>query len=82
LVDSLGRELDIHVIQLVQGRPPIALYDRAWEFPDDSLEGVGTISGVAVTCVSAVTQLQAHIGYDLPPLHQSDVDQLRLLADE
>jgi hypothetical protein len=60
-VDSLGRELDIHVIQLVQGRPPIALYDLAWEFSDDSLEGVG---------------------YGLPPLHQSDVDQLRLLADE
>lgn len=81
-VDSLGRELDIHVIQLVQGGPPIALYDRAWEFPDDSLEGVGTISGVTVTCISTITQLQAHTGYDPPPLHQSDVDQLRLLADE
>jgi lincosamide nucleotidyltransferase A/C/D/E len=81
-VDALGRELDIHVIELVQGLPPVALYDRTWDFYNDSLEGVGSIFGAPVMCVSAATQLQAHTGYDLPPHQQRDVDHLRLLVDE
>jgi lincosamide nucleotidyltransferase A/C/D/E len=80
--DALGRELDIHVIQLVEEGPPFALFDHAWDLHSDSLDGVGSISGAPVACVSAATQLQAHTGYDLLPQHQSDVDHLRRLVDE
>jgi lincosamide nucleotidyltransferase A/C/D/E len=79
--DALGRELDIHVIQLVEEGPPISLFDHAWDLHKDSLDGVGSISGAPVACVSVATQLQAHSGYDLPPQHQGDVDRLRPLVD-
>lgn len=40
--DALGRELDIHVIQRIPGRPPVPLCDVPWDFADHSLEGVGS----------------------------------------
>lgn len=75
-VDGRGRELDIHVIELVPHGPPRALCDVPWTFDDGSLRGVGVIAGVAVRCVSAETQLQMHTGYDLPPQHQRDAEHL------
>jgi len=80
--DTLGRELDIHVIDVVHGRPPVALYDHDWNFDDYALEGVGSILGTHVACVSAATQLRAHTGYDLPPHQQADVEHLRRLVGE
>jgi hypothetical protein len=76
--DALGRELDIHVIQLVEEGPPISLFDHAWDLHEDALDGVGSISGTPVACVTAAAQLQAHTGYDLPPHHQMDVHHLRV----
>ena len=81
--DGRGRELDVHVIQLVPGGAPIPLCDVPWSFDEHSLlNGVGTIAGAPVRCVSTETQLQMHAGYELPPNHQQDVERLReLLGD-
>jgi lincosamide nucleotidyltransferase A/C/D/E len=80
--DSRGRELDIHVIQLVLGHPPMPLCDVPWIFDAQSLDGMGVIDGTPVHCVSAETQLQMHTGYQLPAHHEQDLETLRdLVAD-
>jgi lincosamide nucleotidyltransferase A/C/D/E len=78
--DVQGRELDIHVIQVVPGCPPKPLCDVPWAFDEHSLDGVGIIAGAPVHCVSAETQLQMHTGYELPAHHDRDVERLRLLV--
>ena len=78
--DGQGRELDIHVIQLIPGHPPTPLCDVPWIFDQHSLDGVGTISGTPVRCVSAETQVQMHSGYDLPAHHGRDLEELRALV--
>jgi lincosamide nucleotidyltransferase A/C/D/E len=80
--DRRGRELDIHVIQLVPGRVPVPLCNVPWIFDDHSLAGVGTIAGAPVQCVSAETQLQMHTGYDLPQHHERDLARLRELVSD
>ncbi|HYN75254.1 MAG TPA: hypothetical protein VEV13_03575 [Candidatus Limnocylindria bacterium] len=80
-VDELGRELDLHVIERVRGLPPVPLCDVPWQFDLRSLEGVGSIGGARVRCLTASTQLQMHTGYDLPEEHLRDVDLLRELSE-
>jgi lincosamide nucleotidyltransferase A/C/D/E len=76
-MDSRGRELDIHVIQLAAGQSaPVPMCDVPWSFNTRSLFGGGTIAGAAIRCVSADTQLQMHTGYDLPSHHERDVERL------
>jgi lincosamide nucleotidyltransferase A/C/D/E len=81
-MDTLGRELDLHVIDVLPGRAPVALYDHDWNFEHNALDGVGSILGTRVTCVSAAAQLQAHTGYELPRHQQADVEHLRRLVDQ
>jgi lincosamide nucleotidyltransferase A/C/D/E len=80
--DTLGRELDIHIIEVLPGRAPVALYDHDWNFDHNALDGVGSILGTRVACVSAATQLRAHTGYDLPRHQQADVERLCRLVDQ
>jgi lincosamide nucleotidyltransferase A/C/D/E len=80
--DGRGRELDIHVIQLVPGQAPVPLCDVPWTFDRDSLDAVGRIAGAPVRCVSATTQLQMHTGYELPWQHERDVETLRGLVSD
>jgi lincosamide nucleotidyltransferase A/C/D/E len=80
-VDSEGRELDVHVLDVVDGAVPVAVCDVPWEFDETSLAAVGIIGGGQVRCVSAKTQLQMHTGYDLPPEHREDAERLaRIVA--
>jgi lincosamide nucleotidyltransferase A/C/D/E len=80
--DARGRELDIHVIQLVPGCPPKPLCVVPWAFDEHSLDGIGTIAGAPVHCVSAETQLQMHTGYELPSHHERDLERLRRLVTD
>lgn len=68
--DASGRQLDIHVLQLVSGGPAFPLCDVPWIFDDHSL------GGTPVACVSAATQVQMHTGYLLPLHHRRDVERL------
>ena len=79
MVDGVGRELDVHVIEVPEDGEPTALCDVSWQFDRSSLTAVGRIAGFQVRCVSAETQLQMHTGYDLPVEHQADVEQLSRL---
>lgn len=75
-VDGSGREIDVHVVELIDHAAPRVLCDVPWRFDDRSLEAVGVIAGNEVRCVSAKTQLQMHTGYELPPEHERDADRL------
>lgn len=75
-VDRGGRELDVHVIDIPEGGPPIAMCEVPWRFDRRSLTAAGFIAGTQVRCVSAETQLQMHTGYDLPAQHERDVELL------
>lgn len=72
-----GRELDVHAVSMVGDAVSLATADP-WELPLLPLEGVGTISGRAVACVTADAQFAMHRGYELPEKHREDV---RKLAD-
>ena len=43
----------------------VQLYDAPWPLPD-SLDGIGTIDGTVVPCVSVQAQRALHTGYELP----------------
>jgi lincosamide nucleotidyltransferase A/C/D/E len=74
-----GVELDVHLIEL-HGNEVLPLCNVPWPLDAESLEGRGVISGRPVDCVSALSQLAMHRGYELPEAHQRDVDQLLRLG--
>jgi lincosamide nucleotidyltransferase A/C/D/E len=76
-VDGVGREVDVHVIEVSDDGTPTALCEVPWLFDKDSLRGLGQIAGQPVRCVSASTQLQMHSGYQLPAEHRKDAARLR-----
>jgi lincosamide nucleotidyltransferase A/C/D/E len=76
VADSLGRELDVHVIDLAPDGAIIQLYDPPWAFPA-SITAEGSIVGVIVPCVSKETQLAMHAGYQLPEGQRRDLDLLQ-----
>lgn len=67
-----GRELDVHAVRVEDGSIRLATTDP-WELPSRPLDGVGTISGRAVACVTAEAQRAMHRGYDLPDSHRQDL---------
>jgi lincosamide nucleotidyltransferase A/C/D/E len=71
------RELDVHLISLVEGVPQLE-YDGSLALPPGCLDGSGTIAGRELRCASAGAQIAMHTGYDLPDTHRSD---LALLAE-
>lgn len=75
-VDDAGRELDVHLVEVVDGGPPVVVCDVPWALDEASLTATGVLDGRRVRCVSATTQLQMHTGYDLPPEHRDDVDRI------
>lgn len=78
LEDRSGRQVDIHVVDDGSATlRPLWITDRS--FPPGALDAIGTIDGIRVRCMSAVMQLTAHEGYDLPETHLADVANLREL---
>ena len=78
LEDGLGRELDFHIVRFDEHGRWVAAWDSDLVFPPGALDGMGTIGGTKVRCLSAEMQMRTHTGY---ALKESDVHDLRLLHD-
>jgi len=74
LHDSDGREFDAHAMRLDDKGDGIP----AWEaegliVKKNDLGGVGTITGYAIQCLSAESQMSCHSGYELPDAQMRDL---------
>jgi lincosamide nucleotidyltransferase A/C/D/E len=73
-----GRELDVHVLD--DGTDPMTvLWGHRIELVPGALDGVGTIGGTAVRCLSAEMQVVAHQGYELPEVQRRDLERVERL---
>ena len=81
LHDAEGREFDAHAIRLDADGNGLPTWEESADFtiPKDDLSGVGTITGVAVQCLTPEAQKRFHTGYELPEKHRED---LRLLDEK
>jgi lincosamide nucleotidyltransferase A/C/D/E len=79
LKDAVGRELDIHVLDVDdQGRGTPLWECGGLAFAPDALQGQGTIGGVPVQCLSAAMHMRTHSGY---VLQEKDLQDLRHLHE-
>ena len=77
-----GREVDVHVLG-DETDPMTVLWGHRLELVPGALDGVGTICGRSVRCLSAEMQVVAHRGYELPEAQRQDLARVqRLLAAE
>lgn len=75
-VDAIGREIDVHLIEIASDGSVLQHYDNPWSLPE-SFATSGTIGAMAVPCVSRAAQLKMHIGYAVPDEQQLDLDRLQ-----
>lgn len=78
LKDALGREIDIHVIDMDQRGSPTPAWNCSVSFSSDALQGQGVIAGVPVRCLSAAMHMRTHTGYEL---QDKDIQDLRRLHE-
>jgi lincosamide nucleotidyltransferase A/C/D/E len=76
--DSVGRELDVHIVDTSTTQ---TLNDGtevygAMPYPVGSLDGVGTIDGVEVSCIAPEFLVAFHTGYELSDKDFHDVSAL------
>jgi hypothetical protein len=77
LQDSEGREFDAHAMRLDdQGNGVAAWEAEGFILRRQDLAGEGTISGVAVRCLSPEMQMLSHTGYELPDEQLRDLERL------
>jgi len=77
LQDSEGREVDAHAMRLDdRGNGVPAWAAEGFIFRREDLAGEGTITGVAVRCLSPEMQVLCHAGYELPEEHLRDMELL------
>ena len=82
VVTDRGRqELDVHAVELTPEGKVVPRCTVPWVFPDDALNGAGTIGQSRVACLTVAAQIAAHVGYRLPPNHLLDMDALETLRD-
>ncbi len=74
--DSIGRAIDIHLIEVLPDGAIVQHYDKPWPFPE-SFASTGTIAGRAIPCVSTAAQIKMHVGYALPDEQRRDLELLR-----
>ena len=74
-----GREVDTHVLRL-SGSVVDVLWCSPYPFSVEALDGRGLISGQPVPRISADVQRLAHTGYEPPPEHAEDLEQLARCA--
>jgi lincosamide nucleotidyltransferase A/C/D/E len=76
LEDGSGRELDFHIVRFDEHGRLVPAWITDFHFPADAFEGMGTIDGTSVRCLSAEMQMRTHTGYEL---EESDMHDLLLL---
>ncbi|HET6595605.1 MAG TPA: hypothetical protein VFG81_08285 [Anaerolineales bacterium] len=78
LKDSLGREIDIHVMYIDEHSAGTPAWDCNVSFSPGALQGHGVIAGMPVRCLSAAMHMRTHTGYEL---QDKDVQDLRRLQE-
>lgn len=75
--DTLGREVDVHVIRIDRDGDGIYGPPENGEcYPAESLTGSGTLRGLSVRCISVRYQLVSHTGYRVQDKDIVDVRNL------
>jgi lincosamide nucleotidyltransferase A/C/D/E len=79
LVDSVGRQVDVHPVLFVEGG---GLYEtdvgRHWLYPAQGFTGRGRVCGRQVRCLSPEVQVLVHAGYEFT---EKDYRELFLLRE-
>lgn len=78
LKDALGREIDIHVLQIDERGHGTPAWNCSLAFAPDALTGQGSIAGSPVRCLSAAMHMRTHTGY---ALQDKDIQDLRHLHE-
>lgn len=78
LKDTLGREIDIHVLHIDEHGSPTPAWNCTVSFSSDALTGHGSIAGLPVHCLSAAMHMRTHTGYQL---QDKDIQDLRRLHE-
>jgi lincosamide nucleotidyltransferase A/C/D/E len=80
LVDSLGRQVDVHPVTFDNAGNGLYLMEngKTWVYPAEGFTGHGEVGGQPVRCLSAAVQVSVHDGYDLG---EKDYAELRLLHE-
>jgi lincosamide nucleotidyltransferase A/C/D/E len=78
LKDTLGREIDIHVMYIDEHGRGTPAWNCGVSFLPDALHGQGVIAGVPVRCLSAAMHIRTHAGYEL---QEKDIQDLRRLHE-
>ena len=78
LKDAEGKEFDAHAITKDKQGNGIPAWEETEDFifKKEDLEGVGTVAGFSVRCITPESQLYCHSGYDLPERQLKDLDLL------
>ncbi len=76
LKDTLGRELDIHVMYVDEYGSRTPAWDCTVSFSHDALQGHGVIAGLWVQCLSAAMHMRTHTGYELQDKDIQDLQRL------
>jgi lincosamide nucleotidyltransferase A/C/D/E len=78
LKDPVGREFDAHAMRIDEQGDGLPAWDvvEGFIFTRQDLAGLGSIDGVAVTCISAESQMVCHDGYQLPDQQRHDLKRL------
>lgn len=76
VADRQGRELDVHVIDVLADGRVVQHFDHPWPLPV-SIETTGMVGGKSIPCVSLETQLAMHVGYPMPAEQLRDLELLR-----
>ena len=78
LKDALGREIDIHVLQIDEHGSATPAWNCGVSFAPGALSGRGSIAGAPVRCLSAAMHMRTHTGY---ALQDKDIQDLRHLHE-
>ncbi len=78
LQDMVGRQIDVHAMRLDdRGNGIPAWSNEELIFKRENLAGEGSITGVAIPCISYKMQILCHKGYNLPSEQLRDLEKLR-----
>jgi len=78
LKDAEGREFDVHAIILDEQSNGIPAWDEdeTFIFTKEDLSGDGQVLGYVVGCITPVSQIVCHSGYEIPEKQINDLELL------